>query len=145
MKRHRETQVLMLMDANFEIGESEQALIGSHQQSTMSEEARHLEDLFARFGRGFPQTFEAKHKGARHTHQSSIQGVGKRRIDYVAVPKIWMNCVSATHVLNFFDAFTTKEGHWPVVAGVRGQHQSRHTRMELSRFSKSLLETRDKA
>ena len=135
----------LFMDANFEMGESELALIGSHQQSTASDEAHYLEGVLVRIGAGLPQTYETKHKGARHAHQSSIQGVGKRRIDYVAVPKIWMNCVAATHVTHDFDAFTSKEDHWPVVARIRGQHQSRNAQEERPRFSKAWLDTRDKA
>ena len=83
-KRHRATPVLMLMDANLEVGESELALIGSHQAATKSDESTHLEELLTRFDCGLPQTYEHTHKGARHTHQSSIQGA-KRRIDYVAI------------------------------------------------------------
>eukprot|EP00929_Paragymnodinium_shiwhaense_P059179 TRINITY_DN2962_c0_g1_i2.p1 TRINITY_DN2962_c0_g1~~TRINITY_DN2962_c0_g1_i2.p1 ORF type:complete len:1990 (-),score=421.20 TRINITY_DN2962_c0_g1_i2:153-6122(-) len=87
-KRDSTRPMMVLMDANTQLAETDLPAIGGLAHGRHSEHAYHLQSFLKAFDLWLPATFEEHHSGQLHTWESRAREL-RCRIDYVAIPIEW--------------------------------------------------------
>ncbi|CAE7844850.1 unnamed protein product [Symbiodinium necroappetens] len=109
----RDTDVILLADANARVGGLVSDSVSSHGAEEESTTAPDFHQFLAEFSLQLPSTFDECHSGVCHTWVSPTGQC--HRIDYIAVPLTWPLSGLSTFVWDTFESLQLRDDHFPLV------------------------------
>ena len=77
-----------------------------------------------------------------HIFKTNLKNGSPRRLDYIAVPRIWLAATTQSLVLEHYDVFILIYDHKPMAIEIKGSLMSRAAFSTIPRFDKRWIQRR---
>ena len=114
----------MLADANARVGESAVAAIGGHGAEPFTYAGREFEAALAKLGLALPATYGAHADTETPSYTWCHYSGATGRIDYVAIPRPWLNAKCRATTLVGVDLGSRKPDHLPVMVRISAETEA---------------------